>query len=617
MKARILLIIFSIFITCLPVFAVGATSASKVASATSDDAAKTDTSTDAADQAADTADQSADTADKKTSDNAAVLAGNAVDAADLDSDDFEESRLQSSRRTTSRSGLCKTIYLMYTRAEDILATLKEVFQADMNSGAITISQNAGTNAIILRTADLESPIVQDVIDVINSIDFHNGQVLVDVLVVELSISDDEIFNAEWKDLIRNPARTANTLINASLDHGTIDADDPTALAEGFKAFITSANKMKLFLNALNKKGKVHVVSSPHIVTANHREAVFKIGEKLPLIDSVRPSDAGPITTFNIQEVGLELTVTPHINRAGEIDMEVSQVINAVMQDSYDAKQGTARMTTREAKTNLTVSDNDTIVLGGFIENKRDRAEHRIPVLSNLPVIGKIFTSVKNTIRKTELMVFITPRILNNKEDADVVTKTMVSRTTERDKTFALLETRKKVESMLEKGQHVIVDRRSHGWLYGMNTPEIDELVWQVPPKIEADKVDLPLKGSAPFGFGHSRRLLPAPVRTYLKPSKGVVFKKTFEIDDPDKFRRLGVRVSCENAASVYLNGVLVDEDPMMKMKDGHDFEYWNRKRDDIPSGLLKKGSNHVVVFLGSEKEAADGYFDMMLIGHEK
>ena len=610
MQARILLMILSIFIVYSPI-SVAAEPTDKSAERSTRQADEEKINRTEPDTG------SVDNASQYQSEAAQALSGTVVDEADLDSDDFEEGRLQSPRRSTSRSGLCKTVYLMYTRAEDILETLKEVFEADLNSGAITISQNTGTNAIILRTADQDSPIVPDVIDVINSIDFHNGQVLVDVLVVELSISDDDLFNAEWKDLIRNPGKTANTLLNASLDHGTIDTDDPTALAEGFKTFITSANKMKLFLNALDKKGKVHVVSSPHIVTANHREAVFKIGEKLPLIDSIRPSDAGPITTFNIEEVGLELTVTPHINRAGEIDMEVSQIINAVMQDSYDSKQGTARMTTREARTNLTVSDNDTIVLGGFIENKKDRAEHRIPVLSNIPVIGRIFTSVKNTTRKTELMVFITPRILNNKEDADVVTKTMVSRTTEKDKTFALLETRKKVESMLEKDQHVIVDRRSHGWYYGMNTPEIDELVWQIPPKVEVDKIALPLKGSAPFGFGHSRRLLPAPVRTYLKPSEGVVFKKSFEINDPARFRRLGVRVACENAASVYLNGILVDEDPMMKMKDGHDFEYWNRKRDDIPAGILQKGTNNILVFLGSEKEAADSYFDMMLIGHEK
>lgn len=538
----------------------------------------------------------------------------AVADDDTETDDYEEDLLQSPRRSISKSKLCRTIYLMYTRAEDVHATLKEVFEADINAGGLSITHNAGTNSIIMRLTDAENKVADDVSDVINSLDFRTGQVLIDVLVVELSISDDELFSAEWKELVVNPARTANSLLNVGVDHGLINSDDPTAITKGFKAFITSNNKMKMFLNALNTKGKVHVVSSPHIVTANHREATFKIGEKLPLIDSVRPSDAGPITTFNIADVGLELIVTPHINRGGEIDMEVHQTINAVLQDTYDSKQGTARMTTREAKTNLTVSDNETIILGGFIEDKKDRAEHRIPILSNIPWLGKLFTSVKKTSRKTELMVFITPKILNTKEDAEVVTKTMVSRTREKDKINSLLEMRKRVESLLKPEQEIIIDRRSHGWHYGIDTKEIDDLVWLIPQKIEIASLTLPLRGSAPFGFGASKRLVPAPVRTYLKASEGAIFMKEFTIEDPEKYRRVGLRMACDNAASVYLNGVLVDEDPMMKMKDGHDFQYWNRERDDIPAGLLHKGANHLVVFLGSEKDAADSYFDMMLIG---
>lgn len=534
-----------------------------------------------------------------------------------ETDDFDAELLQSSRRASSKSGLCRIIYLMYSRSEDILATLKEVFEADINAGSLSLTQNTGTNSIIVKLNESDNKIIDDVYDVIESLDFRTGQVLIDVLVVEMSITDDERLSAEWKDLIRNPLKTTNTLVNVGIDHGLINNDDPTAAAEGFKAFITSSNKMKLFLNALNKKGKVHVVSSPHIVTANHREAIFKIGEKLPLIESVRPAENGQITTFEIFEVGLELTVTPHINRAGEIDMEIHKMINAVMQDTYDAKQGTARMTTREANTNLTVNDNETIILGGFIEDKIDRAEHRIPLLSNIPIVGKVFTSVKKTVKKTELMVFITPKILKNREDVQTTTKTMVSRTHEKDKTMALLEMRKRVETMLKPDQQVIIDRRAHGWQYGFNTPEIDDLVWKVPQKLDPDSMDLPMKGTAPFGFGISKRLIPAPVRTYLQPSEGVVFKRTFEIEDPEQYRRIGLRVACDNSASVYINGVLVDEDPMMKMKDGHDFDYWNRERDDIPAGLLNKGVNNIVVLLGSDKDTSDAYFDMMLIGHKK
>ena len=622
MNACAFILLLAVLLYCSPAFAddngngndAGDQSEVSEEAQSSDDAPSGDNAGNS--DASDNVDAKEETKDSKDSKEEKVAAASKT-GEDADSDDYDEQRLQSTRSSGSRSGLCKTIYLMYTRSEDVLATLKEVFEADLSSGGLSLTQNAGTNSIIMRLTEADNKVAEDVFDVINSLDFRSGQVLIDVLVVEMSINDDDIFGTEWKDIFKNPAKTSNTLLNMGIDYGQITADDPTAVTRGFKAFITSSNKMKLFLNALNNKGKVHVVSSPHIVTANHREANFKIGERLSLIDSVRPSDAGPITTYKTEDVGLELIVTPHINRAGEIDLEVHQTINAIVQDTYDPKQGTARMTNREAKTNLTVRDNETIILGGFIEDKKDRSEQRIPILSNIPVIGKIFTSVRKISRKTELMVFITPKVLNTREDAEIVTKTMISRTQEKDKTFALLESRKKVEMLLDSDQQVIIDRRSHGWEYGLDTPEIDDLVWQIPQKLDVESLELPLKGTAPFGFGPSKRLVPAPVRTYLKSSEGVVFRKHFEIDNPETYRRLGVKVACDHAASVYLNGILVDEDPMMKIKDGHDFEYWNRARDDIPVGILKKGSNTVVVFLGNEKDSTEAYFDLMLIGHTK
>ena len=87
--------------------------------------------------------------------------------------------------------------------------------------------------------------------------------------------------------------------------------------------------MKAFVNAYQQKGKATVVSSPHVVTANHREAIFKTGEKVPLIESTRPSTNGPINSYKVEEVGLQLKVTPHINRSGDIDMQVYQTIDAI------------------------------------------------------------------------------------------------------------------------------------------------------------------------------------------------------------------------------------------------------------------------------------------------
>ena len=91
--------------------------------------------------------------------------------------------------------------------------------------------------------------------------------------------------------------------------------------------------------------------------------------------------------------------------------------------------------------------------------------------------------------------------------------------------------------------------------------------------------------------------------------------KDFNVDEPEKIKSMLLHVASNNAAVVYINGRLVDQDPAMKLKDGHDFEYWNRTVEEIPGSLLKKGANTIVVFLGCDSSASDAYLDLELIGN--
>ncbi|MBP7635514.1 type II and III secretion system protein, partial [Candidatus Ozemobacteraceae bacterium] len=328
--------------------------------------------------------------------------------------------------------------------------------------------------------------------------------------------------------------------------------------------------------------------------------------------STRPTDYGFMKTFDIKEVGLELSVTPHINMSGEIDIEVHQTINGI--GFYDAKEGTARLTMREAQTNLTVSNGETIVLGGFIEEKSDVTEKRIPGLSNIPIIGKAFTNKAKTRGKSELMVFLTPKILDTTEDAQDATELKRRRLSEKKDVARYLKEMRKRHVGLMASESVIIDRRSSDWQYDFDRPEIDDIAWEYPVSVNPASFTLTKFGSCPFGFGSSHRLTPALVKTYLKPSEGVMLRKDFRVDQPDLFRTLTLKVASNDAAVVYLNGKMIDEDPLMKVRDGHDYDYWNRVRADIPASMLQPGMNTIMVLLGSDKTTNDGYFDLMLVG---
>jgi type II secretory pathway component GspD/PulD (secretin) len=528
------------------------------------------------------------------------------------STDYSSQHVVSTRSMVSQTGNCTTWYLMYTRTEDVMKTLTAMFEQDINSGDIKIADNPVTNAIIIRMKDPASPILTDILDTIRSLDFRPGQVLIDVLVVELKVDDKDLFNFELKGLGRSPFGMSNTQSSVGLDHGTGDLADPTIVSSGFKALITSQNKLKLFLNAAKSKDRVNIISSPHIVAANHRKATFKIGDKIPIITSVRPSDAGPIKTFEIKEVGIELSVTPHINRSAEIDMEILQTINNL--SSYNEAQGTAQMTNREVQTNITVSNGETIILGGFIEERKSEIESKIPLLSSIPGIGRAFTKRDNKKSKTEILVFLTPRLLDTLEDARNATQLRTEKSSHKDRLVQLIKERQTARPPAPANQEILIDRASRDWKYDFDTQQTDVVAWQIPPSLDPASLKLNRVGACPFGYGASKRLNPPFIRTLLKPSDGFIFQKEFTVADPAKYKSVLLNVASNNAAAVYINGTLVDEDPMVKLKDGHDYDYWNRSIDKINTGVLKPGANTITVILANDKTTTDGYFDMMLIG---
>jgi type II secretory pathway component GspD/PulD (secretin) len=241
-------------------------------------------------------------------------------------DDYHPDYLISTRYSKSKSGNVITWYLMYSRVDDIISTIKDIFSEEIRSDKVRISANNVTNSIIIKCPQQNEKLVNEILDTVKSLDFRSGQVLIEVLVVELSVTDEDLFDFELLNIVKEPFDIKNTLSTIGVDHGTISEQNPLSKSDRLKVFVTTPNRMKLFLNAYKDKEKANIISSPHIVAANHREATFKIGNRVPIIDSIRPSDSGPIKSFEIKDVGIELSVTPHINRGEQIDMEVFQSI---------------------------------------------------------------------------------------------------------------------------------------------------------------------------------------------------------------------------------------------------------------------------------------------------
>jgi general secretion pathway protein D len=178
------------------------------------------------------------------------------------------------------------------------------------------------------------------------------------------------------------------------------------------------------------ENKVNVLSNPSIMTAENKKAIINVSTSVPIVTSQQvPVATGGITgnaitqTVEYKDAGIILTVTPRIGEQGTVALDVKQEVNEVGENE-PPPINSPRFTKREAETSVVLLNNQTLVLGGLIQNKRTRIRIGIPWLSRIPILGYLFGSVQTTIEKTELILLITPRVVGTAVDAARITDQM-------------------------------------------------------------------------------------------------------------------------------------------------------------------------------------------------
>ena len=222
-------------------------------------------------------------------------------------------------------------------------------------------------------------------------------------------------NSLGADLRQNDAATSTF----SYDYNSFKNDehtitDVTSLGTLTSSVLNAAlsNIVNMKLDALITKGKTLLLASPTITTLNNQTASIIIGEKVGIKEQTQTT-TGTTETIRFQDVGTKLEVTPQINDDGYITMEIKPEISEV---SSFTSQDNVRFTTNEARTTVRVKDGQTVIIGGLIKNKEGMNRLRVPFLSRIPLIGFLFRSRYDTGDQTELVVFLSPKILKVETD---------------------------------------------------------------------------------------------------------------------------------------------------------------------------------------------------------
>jgi general secretion pathway protein D len=281
-----------------------------------------------------------------------------------------------------------------------------------------------SNAIIVTTYPR---LWKEIEDTARKLDKMPRQVLIEVLAAEVTLTDDTKLGVEWA--VRSGRFDVSSSPSGTLPGRPARSLIPLggAVPVGFNLFTFAADKFLAALNALASENRVNVLSNPSIMTAENRKAVINVSTSVPIVTSQQvPVAAGGFTgnsitqTVEYRDAGIILTVTPRIGEQGTVALDVKQEVNEVGENE-PPPINSPRFTKREAETSVVLLNNQTLVLGGLIQNKRTRIRTGIPLLSRIPILGYLFGSVEHKIEKTELLLLITPRTVGTALDAARIT----------------------------------------------------------------------------------------------------------------------------------------------------------------------------------------------------
>lgn len=279
-----------------------------------------------------------------------------------------------------------------------------------------------TNSIVIFASPVDYVLIQNTIKQIDTIP---RQVMIEALVASVTLTDNLRFGLQWSldtDLKMTNIKPFKNNVNIG---GPLSFNAPIdSSVFSYSATASDPNKVRLAIQALAEDNNAKVLSSPHILVSDNREAKIQVGEQVPIATSqttnTGTTPAQITTTIQYKDTGTILKVKPQINDSGLISLEISQEVSTV---STQKVLGTDQfvISKREVATNLVAQDGQTIVIGGLINETASKGRAGIPFLSKIPLLGFLFGSTVDDKTRTELIIMITPRVVRNQNDAATVT----------------------------------------------------------------------------------------------------------------------------------------------------------------------------------------------------
>ena len=274
-------------------------------------------------------------------------------------------------------------------------------ETDMTAQPFDLIPDETTNSLIIRASLSE---YAEALEILKTVDVYPQQVLLEVLVGEVNLKDDLKLGIDWK------------WTNSSGTYNQTATLDPGFAVNNFSYLIEKAGRVTAAFRALAENGRASVLSSPSVIATNGKKSKINVVDQIPITTSILNSATNPpvtTTTVEYRDVGVILTFTPFINDEGLVTLEIEQEVS----DVNTLSPGTnPTFFKRSISTNLVASQDQSIVLGGLVKERKSLDRAGLPWFYKIPLLGWLFGSREDSISRDELLIFITPRVIRSVEE---------------------------------------------------------------------------------------------------------------------------------------------------------------------------------------------------------
>lgn len=302
-------------------------------------------------------------------------------------------------------------------------------------GSTRLIADGRTNSIIVMANDDAK---KKIFDILSKLDSRAPQVLLNVVIGELTLRSDEEFGIDY--FLRSSGSDELSVggITRTTTAPLIDTDSLTSLVPfepllgfgGLTGFISIGSTLDLIVRAFEGSNRFKAISRPSVFTTNNKKAVIASGTRVAVPVQSTTSftgDGTPVTSSNIQfeDIILQLEVVPIINKNKEVKLEILQTLNTQTGTTVIDNNEIPEISTRLLRTSVSVPNKSTLVLGGLVTSNNDRAGGGIPGLSRIPLLGYLFGDVNKTRIRTELVIMVQPTVISGEEMLDAAKNIMV------------------------------------------------------------------------------------------------------------------------------------------------------------------------------------------------